>query len=193
VIADQYVDRTRTRPSSFFGNGAAGHVGFADPVCPRLATWLGDAAAEAVLAGDVTARVHRRGTYICIEGPQFSTKAESHGYREMGCDVIGMTALPEAKLAREAEICYATLALVTDYDCWHESEEIVTVEAVLAVMKKNVATAREVVRRTAAAVAHPRDCLCASAARGALMTDPAALTPEVRARLELIVGRYLPS
>jgi 5'-methylthioadenosine phosphorylase len=191
VAVDQYVDRTKVRPSSFFGDGAAGHVAFADPVCPRLHDWLADAAADAILAGDASARVHRKGTYICIEGPQFSTKAESNGYRQAGHDVIGMTAIPEAKLAREAEICYATLALVTDYDCWHESEEPVTVEAVLAVMRKNIAIAREVVRRAATAVKHPRGCPCASAARGALMTDPAALSPEARARLELIVGRYL--
>ena len=194
VIVDQYVDRTRTRPSSFFGDGAAGHVAFADPVCPRLSHWLADAAAEAVLAGAGSARVHPRGTYVCIEGPQFSTRAESLIYRAAGnglIDIIGMTALPEAKLAREAEICYATLALVTDYDCWHESEEAVTVEAVVATLKKNVALAREVVRRTVLAVNGARECACASAARGALMTDPAAIPPETRARLDLIVGRYL--
>ena len=192
VVVDQYVDRTRTRPSSFFGDGAAGHIAFADPVCPRLAGWLADAAAEAVLASGSTSRVHRKGTYVCIEGPQFSTRAESNLLRAGGLvDVIGMTALPEAKLAREAELCYATLALVTDYDCWHSTEEAVTVEAVVATLRKNVATARDVVRRTAQAVAGPRACLCAGAAGGALMTDPAALSPETRARLELIIGRYL--
>ncbi len=191
VIVDQFVDWTRTRPSSFFGDGAAGHIAFADPVCPRLFGWLVAAAAEAVLASDGGARVHARGTYLVIEGPQFSTRAESNLYRSLGgglLDVIGMTALSEAKLAREAEICYATLALVTDYDCWHHTEEAVTVDAVLAVMRRNVATAREVVRRAVQAVNGARTCPCATAARGALISDPAELSPETRARLELIIG-----
>jgi 5'-methylthioadenosine phosphorylase len=182
VLVDQFIDRTRARPSSFFGDGAAGHVAFADPVCPLLHGWLRAAAGP---------EVHRSGTYIVIDGPQFSTRAESNLYRSWGVDVIGMTALPEAKLAREAEICYATIALATDYDCWHESEEAVTVEAVLAVMRQNVAAARALIRKTVPAVAPPRTCPCAQAARGALMTDPARLTPEARARLDLIVGRHL--
>jgi 5'-methylthioadenosine phosphorylase len=185
VVVDQFIDRTRTRPSSFFGDGAAGHVGFADPVCPRLHDWLLEAANAA------GARVHPRGTYVCIEGPQFSTRAESLLYRSWGVDVIGMTALPEAKLAREAELCYATLALATDYDCWHAAEADVTVEQVVAVMKKNVALARDVVRRAAALAQPPRACACPSAARGALMTHPESLSPEARRRLDLIVGRYL--
>jgi 5'-methylthioadenosine phosphorylase len=185
VVVDQFYDRTKTRANSFFGEGAAGHVGFADPVCGTLSSLMHDAA---VATG---ARVHKGGTYVCIEGPQFSTRAESRIYRQWGVEVIGMTAIPEAKLAREAEICYATLALATDYDCWHAAEEDVTVEAVVAVMRKNVATAREVVRRTVEKVAHPRGCACKDAARGALMTDPAALSAEARARLALIIGRYL--
>lgn len=182
VLVDQFIDRTRSRPSSFFGDGAAGHIAFADPVCNRLAGWLAEAGGE---------RVRRGGTYIVIDGPQFSTRAESKVYRSWGVDVIGMTALPEAKLAREAEICYATIALATDYDCWHESEEAVTVEAVLAVMHKNVAAARELIRAASELISGPRSCACATAARGALMTDPTRLTPEARRRLELIVGRHL--
>ncbi len=182
VLADQFIDRTRARPSTFFGDGAAGHVAFADPVCPLLHGWLAEAA---------TGRVHLRGTYLVIDGPQFSTRAESRLYRSWGVDVIGMTALPEAKLAREAEICYATIALATDYDCWHDSEADVTVEQVLATMRANVARARELLRRVVERIAPPRACPCASAARGALMTDPALLTAEARARLELIIGKYL--
>jgi 5'-methylthioadenosine phosphorylase len=185
VIVDQFIDRTRARPSTFFGDGAVGHVGFADPVCPRLHGWLVEA------AGSTGARVHPRGTYICIEGPQFSTRAESNLYRSFGVDVIGMTALPEAKLAREAELCYATVALATDYDCWHHAEEDVTVEAIIQILRDNVARAREVIRRAAALVKPPRGCPCATAARGAIMTHGESLTPEVRARLDLLVGRYL--
>ncbi len=185
VVVDQFYDRTKTRANSFFGEGAAGHVGFADPVCNGLSSIMYDAAVS------TGTRVHKGGTYVCIEGPQFSTRAESRIYRTWGVEVIGMTAIPEAKLAREAEICYATLALATDYDCWHAAEEDVTVEAVIAVMKKNVATAREVVRRTVEKIVHPRTCGCKDAARGALMTDPASLSPEARARLALIIGRYL--
>jgi 5'-methylthioadenosine phosphorylase len=191
VVVDQFIDRTRARPSSFFGDGAAGHIAFADPVCARLAGWLASAAEQAAATAGDGARVHRGGTYVVIDGPQFSTRAESHVYRAQGVHVIGMTALPEARLAREAEICYATLALATDYDCWHDSQEAVTVDAVLAVMRRNVATARDVVRRAAGLVAPERSCGCASAARGALMTDPAAIPPATRARLELIIGRYL--
>jgi 5'-methylthioadenosine phosphorylase len=182
VVPDQYIDRTRARPATFFADGVVGHVAFADPVCPLLHGWL---------AESIPDRVHTRGTYVVIDGPQFSTRAESTLYRSWGVDVIGMTALPEAKLAREAEICYATIALATDYDCWHHAEEDVTVEQVIAVMRANVARAREVIRRAVARIAPPRSCPCASAARGALMTDPTLIPSEARARLELIVGKYL--
>jgi 5'-methylthioadenosine phosphorylase len=180
VLVDQFIDRTRARPSTFFENGLAGHVAFADPVCPLLHGWLAEAA---------TGRVHRGGTYLVIDGPQFSTRAESNLYRSWGVDVIGMTALPEAKLAREAEICYATIALATDYDCWHQAEAAVTVEQVVAVMRANVARARELIGHTLPSIALPRSCPCATAAQGALMTDPALVPAETRARLEGILGR----
>jgi len=185
VLVDQFVDRTRQRASTFFQDGVAGHVQFADPVCSRLADVVHQAA---LTAG---ARVHRGGTYVCMEGPQFSTRAESRIYRGWGVDVIGMTNLPEAKLAREAEICYATIALATDYDCWHESAEDVSVEAVVAIIKQNVALAKAIIREAAAKVPRERACPCANAAQHALITDRAALTPEVRARLELLIGKYL--
>jgi 5'-methylthioadenosine phosphorylase len=186
VVVDQFVDRTRMRPSSFFQDGAAGHVQFADPVCGVLAGTLHEAATK------VGARVHQGGTYICMEGPQFSTRAESRIYRQWGVDVIGMTNLPEAKLAREAEICYATIALATDYDCWHETEEDVSIEAVLEIINRNVATAKAIIREAASRVPSERSCPCVAAARDALITDPKALAPDVRARLELIIGKYLP-
>ena len=185
VLVDQFVDRTRQRVSTFFQDGVAGHVQFADPVCAQLAGVIHEAA---VTAG---ARVHRGGTYICIEGPQFSTRAESRIYRSWGVDVIGMTNLPEAKLAREAEICYATIALATDYDCWHESAEDVSVEAVVAILRKNTAMAKTIIREAATRIPRVRTCPCARAAQHALISDPAVLTPGVRARLELLVGKYL--
>ena len=161
-------------------------MSLADPVCPVLAAALGDAAQAA------GATVHRGGTYLCIEGPQFSTRAESQVYRGWGVDVIGMTNLQEAKLAREAEICYATLAMVTDYDCWHESEEAVSVEAVMAVLGQNAAMGQEVVRRAAAAApaAGERHCGCGDALRYALLTDPAAVPAATRDRLAPLVGKY---
>jgi 5'-methylthioadenosine phosphorylase len=180
VLVDQFIDRTRARPSTFFEGGVAGHVGFADPVCPLLHGWLAESS---------TGRVHKSGTYIVIDGPQFSTRAESNLYRSWGVDVIGMTALPEAKLAREAEMCYATIALATDYDCWHQGEAAVTVEQVVAVMRANVARARELIGRALPRIAPPRSCPCATAAHSALMTDPALVPAETRARLEVILGR----
>lgn len=185
VIVDQFYDRTKQRVASFFGEGTVGHVAFADPVCPPLRQVLLGAARGA------GAQVHDGGTYLVIDGPQFSTRAESRIYRTWGVDVIGMTNLPEAKLAREAEICYATVALATDYDCWHEAEEDVSVAAVLAVVKQNVATARDVIRRAAAAIPGARGCACPEAARFAVMTDRAALPADARRRLELIIGKYL--
>jgi 5'-methylthioadenosine phosphorylase len=185
VVADQLIDLTKRRPSTFFEDGIVGHVGFADPVCAKLSASL---AAAAKRAG---ARVHEGGTYVCIEGPQFSSRAESLVYRSWGVSVIGMTALPEAKLAREAELPYALLALATDYDCWHESEEDVTVEAVLAVMRKNVATARYAVAELARDLPDPSASPAHRALAGAIMTDPESISPAARARLDWLVGKYL--
>src|SRR5207302_1532241 len=187
VIPNQFFDRTRARAgeSTFFGEGIVAHVAFAHPVCGEL----GDVLEESCKVADV--RSHRGGTYICMEGPAFSTVAESNVYRSWGMDVIGMTNLPEAKLAREAEICYATLALSTDYDCWHESEEDVTVDAVLAVVRRNVALAKAVVKGVVARLPAARTCPCATAAAHAIMTDPARVPEATRARVELLFGRYL--
>jgi 5'-methylthioadenosine phosphorylase len=189
VVPDQFIDRTRHRPDTFFGDGLVGHVSFADPVCPHL---LERAFRSAAATG---ATVHRGGVYLCMEGPQFSTRAESRLYRSWGVDVIGMTNLQEAKLAREAEMCFATLALVTDYDCWHEEEEDVGVEAVLQVLAQNVATARTVIARLVGDLPEERftGCPCPDALKGALVTSP-ALVPEATLRdLRPIVGRYLDS
>jgi 5'-methylthioadenosine phosphorylase len=185
VIADQFIDLTKRRVSTFFEDGVVGHVGFADPVCPRLADALAGAATRAA------ARVHRGGTYVCIEGPQFSTRAESRLYRSWGVSVIGMTALPEAKLAREAELPYALLALATDYDCWHESEEDVSVEAVLAVLQANVATARRTVAELASSLPDPAESPARGALAAAIMTARDRISPAALARIEWLVGRYL--
>ena len=187
VIPEQFFDATRRRVSSFFGDGIVAHVGMADPVCPVLA----DALEKAARSGGST--VQRGGTYICIEGPQFSTKAESRIYRGWGVDVIGMTNMPEAKLAREAELCYATLALVTDYDVWHESHETVTVEAVIRNLLRNVATAKEVLQRVIPAIAGPRTCGCAELLANAVITQPAAFPLATRRRLDLLLGKYFPA
>ncbi|HEU4368736.1 MAG TPA: S-methyl-5'-thioadenosine phosphorylase [Methylomirabilota bacterium] len=186
VIPDQFFDATRRRESTFFGDGIVAHVGMAEPVCPVLAGALGKA------AGAGGASVHHGGTYICIEGPQFSTKAESRIYRSWGVDVIGMTNMPEAKLAREAELCYATLALVTDYDVWHESQETVTVEAVIQNLMKNVATAKDILRRVIPAIGPPRACPCPDLLRSAVITDPARFPLATRRRLDLLLGKYFP-
>ena len=186
VIPDQFFDWTRRRASSFFGNGIVAHVGMADPVCPELADRLEKAARV------TAATVHRGGTYLCIEGPQFSSKGESRTYRQWGVDVIGMTNMPEAKLAREAELCYATLALVTDYDVWHESEAAVSVEAVVANLMKNVATAKEVLRRVIPEIGRPRRCPCPSLLQNAIITNPAAFPPRTRKALDLLIGKYYP-
>jgi 5'-methylthioadenosine phosphorylase len=184
VVPSQFFDATRRRISTFFGDGIVAHVGMADPVCPALA----DALDKASRASGAT--VHRGGTYICIEGPQFSTKAESRVYRGWGVDVIGMTNMPEAKLAREAELCYATLALVTDYDVWHESHDAVTVEAVIANLLKNVATAKEVLRGVIPLIAGPRTCECPTLLKSAVITSPAAFPLATRRRLDLLIGKY---
>ncbi|WP_447977582.1 S-methyl-5'-thioadenosine phosphorylase [Candidatus Nitrospira bockiana] len=186
VLPDQFIDLTKRRDSSFFTGGVVAHVAFGQPICRTVQRALSDAAHA------VGASVHERGSYVCIEGPQFSTKAESLLYRQWGVDVIGMTNMPEAKLAREAELCYATMALVTDYDCWHESEEAVTVDMILAILHKNVEAAKRVIRGAIAVAREPRDCGCGSALKQAVVTAPEAIPPRTRAKLELLIGRYLP-
>jgi 5'-methylthioadenosine phosphorylase len=186
VIVDQFVDRTVERPRTFFGRGVVGHVSFADPVCPLLAGALADGARA---AGGV--KVHRGGTYVCIEGPQFSTRAESRIFRQWGVDVIGMTNLPEARLAREAELCYATMALVTDYDCWHETEEAVSVEMVIETLTKNVTAAKRIVAETLGRVPERRSCGCGTALRHAVMTNRALIPADVRNDLGLFLDPYL--
>jgi 5'-methylthioadenosine phosphorylase len=183
VVIDQAIDRTHLRKSTFFGDGCVGHVSMADPICTHLAGHLADAATRVAQT-----TVHRGGTYVCIEGPQFSSRAESHLYRSWNADVIGMTNMPEARLAREACLCYSTLALSTDYDCWHAGEEPVTVEMVVAVMKKNVATAQAAVRELVAHVPLERTCACKLALKGAVMSDDRLLAPEVRERLALLLA-----
>ena len=177
VVPDQFIDLTKRRITTFFEDGVAGHVPFADPVCALVAKALGD-------AGEKTgARVHRGGTYVCMEGPQFSTRAESRLYRSWGVSVIGMTSMPEAKLAREAELPFATLALATDYDCWHDAHDDVTVEAVVATMKKNVVLAKQALAHLAGALPDPTKSIAHGAARGAVMTHPASISHAARERL----------
>jgi 5'-methylthioadenosine phosphorylase len=185
VIPDQFIDRTRHRPDTFFGDGVVVHVSFAEPVCPALATALEEAAAAAHLA------TRRGGIYVCMEGPQFSTRAESLLYRSWGADVIGMTNLTEAKLAREAEICYATLALVTDWDSWRESEDAVSVETVVAILRENAAAARGTMREAVVRVAPERDCSCRRALEFAILTEKKTIPPETWRRLEPLLGKYL--
>jgi 5'-methylthioadenosine phosphorylase len=185
VVPDQFFDRTRHRPDTFFGDGIVAHVSVADPVSARLAGILHDAA-----RGE-GATVHRGGTYLNMEGPQFSTKAESRIYRQWGVDVIGMTNLQEAKLAREAEIAYASLSMVTDYDCWHEEEAAVTGEGVMEVLRRNVALAQRVVRRAIGALDDSVENDCSRALAMSLITDPNLVPPATLAKLELLVGKYL--
>ena len=186
VIPGQFIDLTKRRASSFFGEGIVAHVGMADPVCGPLGDVL-DKAARAT-----GSRVHRGGTYVCIEGPQFSTRAESRVYRSWGVDVIGMTNMPEAKLAREAELCYATLALATDYDVWHDTHAAVSVEAVVANLMKNVATAKDVLRRVIPAIGGARLCECPRLLENAVITSPPAFPHATRRRLDLLIGKYFP-
>jgi 5'-methylthioadenosine phosphorylase len=186
VIPDQFFDATKRRISSFFGEGIVGHVGMAEPVCPQLATILEKAARQS------GATVHRGGTYLCIEGPQFSTRAESRIYRTWGVDVIGMTNVPEVKLAREAELCYATLALATDYDVWHDTHAAVSVEAVVKNLLQNVATAKDVLARAIVDIAPPRACDCPHFLNNAIITNPEVFPITTRRRLELLIGKYFP-
>ena len=185
VIPDQFIDRTRHRADTFFDRGVVAHAGFADPVCPALSEALEASAREAGVP------VHRGGTYVCMEGPQFSTRAESNLYRSWGADVIGMTNLTEARLAREAELCYASLALVTDYDCWRPATEAVTVEAVLAVLSENAKGARRTMRAAVARVDPSRGCGCRESMKYGILTDRRVISEESRRRLAPIAGRYL--
>jgi 5'-methylthioadenosine phosphorylase len=185
LIPDQFVDRTRHRIDTFFGEGLVAHVAFADPVCSQLADSVAAACKKANVIGK------RGGTYLCMEGPQFSTKAESNLYRSWGIDVIGMTNLQEAKLAREAELCYVTVAMVTDYDCWHPHHDSVTVDQIVAVLLKNAENACNVVRETVAAMPKERSCKCGSALAHAIITDRSKIPPATKEKLKLIVGKYL--
>ena len=185
VIPDQFFDRTRHRVDTFFGNGIVAHIAFADPVCPELAKVVESACKKA----GVTAKLG--GTYLCMEGPQFSTKAESNVYRGLGMDVIGMTNLQEAKLAREAEICYVTVAMVTDYDCWHPHHDSVTVDQIVTVLLKNAENACTVVRETVAAMPQDRECRCGLALAHAILTDPKKIPAATRQKLKLILDKYL--
>ena len=183
ALPDQFIDLTKGRPSTFFGGGIVGHIPFDRPVCLSLAGSLQSAGEE---AGAV---MHRGGTYVCIEGPQFSTLAESLLYRSWGVSVIGMTNMPEARLAREAEICYATLALATDYDCWHEDEDV-SVEQILKIIGRNVKTAQDIIRLTVNRLPRERTCPCCRALENAVLTNPRAVSPEARERLSLLLGKY---
>jgi 5'-methylthioadenosine phosphorylase len=186
VVPDQIIDRTRDRPSTFFGDGLVAHVSMARPMSENLRQVLLAAARGA------GARVHDGGTYLCIEGPHFSSRAESELYRSWGVDVIGMTNAPEAKLAREAELCYATLAMVTDYDCWHEEAGEVSVDAVLDALRENAETARDVVRRAVRSLPPPGGSDCSEALATALITDPARVPKATLERLDLLIRKYYP-
>jgi 5'-methylthioadenosine phosphorylase len=181
----QFFDRTRGRISTFFGGGIVAHVGFSEPMCPVVVDALGSACANAKVI------VHHGGTYVCMEGPAFSTKAESNTYRSWGMDVIGMTNLQEAKLAREAEICYATLAMVTDYDCWHPEHEAVTVNQIIDYLNRNVENAQKILRAAVHHLPKERNCKCGSALAHAIITDRRKISPQAKKRLSLLVGKYL--
>jgi len=184
VIPDQFIDRTFARVGTFFGDGIVGHVAFGDPVCATVRGVFEKACEDSHVVGK------NGGTYICIEGPQFSTRAESNLYRSWGADVIGMTNLQEAKLAREAEICYATLAMVTDYDCWREGHDDVTVEQVVAVLHQNAENGTKVVRAAIAAMPKERTCACVDALKYAILTDKKAIPESAKQRLGLLLGKY---
>lgn len=185
VIPDQFIDMTKGRKSTFFGGGVVGHVTFADPLCGELSKVVYDSALA------VGAKTHFGGTYVCIEGPQFSTRAESRVYRSWGVEVIGMTNVTEAKLAREAEICYSTIALSTDYDCWHEEEEDVSVEAILEIIHNNVNTARAIIKEAAGRLSSEKGCRCGSALEYAIISDKSRIPENVKRDLHIIIGKYL--
>jgi len=185
VVPDQFIDRTTQRPSTFFGRGVVAHVSLANPFCSDLSKVLVTAARQE------GAEVHSGGTYVCMEGPQFSTRAESHLYRAWGAHVVGMTNLQEAKLAREAEICFGTLALATDYDCWNDQAGDVEIEHVLTVLKQNVALAQRTIARASAELSEPRSCGCISALKDAIITERARIPKKIRTELQPIIGKYL--
>jgi len=185
VVPDQLIDRTKSRVNTFFGGGLVAHVAFAEPFCPVLSDILYQAAVE------TGAGVHKGGTYVVMEGPLFSTKAESNLYRSWGASVVGMTALPEAKLAREAEICYATVACATDYDCWHEAEESVTIEMVIANLQKNVGRAKSIIKTAISRIPQARQCGCGEALKDAIITAPDKTPEKTKRELALLVGKYL--
>jgi 5'-methylthioadenosine phosphorylase len=184
VIPDQFFDRTRGRISTFFGEGLVAHISFADPICPQLAEVVAGACTSAGV------NTHKGGTYLCMEGPAFSTKAESNVYRSWGMDVIGMTNLQEAKLAREAEICYVTVAMVTDYDCWHPHHDAVTVNDIIATLMKNAENACAVVAAAVAAMPAGRTCKCGSALAHAILTDRSKVSPTARQKLGILIDKY---
>lgn len=186
VIVDQFFDRTTKRPSTFFGQGLVAHIAFADPVCTKLARILYEAGKE------IGAKIHYGGTYVNMEGPAFSTKAEAGVYRALGLDLIGMTNLVEAKLAREAEICYATVAMVTDYDCWHPAHEAVTVETIVRNLSMNAGMAKKLIMAAAEKIPTVQDCACARALENAILTQRDNVSPDVARKLWPIVGKYLP-
>lgn len=187
LIPDQFFDRTRQRISTFFGGGVAAHVGFDKPVCGQLTGILGEACDHAKV------RVHRGGTYVCMEGPQFSTLAEAHVHRQLRFEIVGMTNVTEAKLAREAEICYATMAMITDYDCWHPEHASVTLEEIISNLNKNAENARNVLREAVRLMPAERACKCGSALAHAIVTDPSVIPAAARKRLSVIAGKYLKS
>lgn len=185
LIPDQLIDRTRQRINTFFSKGIVAHIQFAEPFCPNLSKLLYRSAKE------TGASVHLRGTYVVMEGPAFSTQAESRLHRSWGADVIGMTALPEAKLAREAEICYAIIACSTDYDSWHETEEPVSVDAILSTMRRNIEMAKKIIKLAVSRIPEERDCDCATALMGAIVTAPELVPPEQKKKLDLLIGKYI--
>lgn len=185
LIPDQFYDRTRLRVATFFGGGVVAHVGFDRPTCPQLSGELGDACERAKV------NVHRGGTYVCMEGPQFSTLAESHTYRQLRFDVIGMTNLTEAKLAREAELCYATVAMITDYDCWHPAHASVTLSEIISNLTRNAGNAQNVIREAVKHVSAARECKCGSALAHAILTDRKLIPAAAKKRLAPIAGKYL--
>ena len=185
LVVDQFVDRTKLRTSTFFGGGLVAHVTFDKPTCPQVSAALADACIHAGVM------VHRRGTYVCIEGPQFSTLAEAHMHRQLGFDVIGMTNVTEAKLAREAELCYASIAMVTDYDCWHPGHESVTGAQIIATLNQNAENAQQVLRQAVKSMPVQRSCKCGSALSSALITDMKLVPQATKKRLAAILGKYL--
>ena len=185
LIPDQFFDRTRGRVATFFGGGIVAHVGFDKPTCPRLSSRM------AAACESISVKAHRGGTYVCMEGPQFSTLAESQFYRKQGFDVIGMTNLTEAKLAREAELCYATFAMVTDFDCWHPQQDSVTLDEIIANMAKNSENVQNAIREVLRSLSDERSCKCASALAHAILTDRKAILPATKKRLAPIIGKYV--